>query len=127
MIFGIFSTSQPEIKSDNSALHSILNYCAQHFAGDIALEEVAKALHLNKYHISHLLNQKLGIGFSAYINALRVNKACKQPVSTDKKIAGISEESGFGSIRSFNRAFAQITDMTPQEYRRLHIRKSKSY
>ena len=37
--------------------------------------------------------------------------------NTDKKIADISEEVGFGSIRSFNRAFLDIIKETPQKYR----------
>jgi transcriptional regulator GlxA family with amidase domain len=117
---------KPQIRSDNSALHSILNYCSQNFVTDITLEDVARALHLNKYHISHLLNQKLGIGFSAYINTLRVDKACKQLTESDRNIADISEEAGFGSIRSFNRAFSQIMRMTPLEYRRQYRSKSKN-
>lgn len=117
---------KPQIKSDDSTLHSILNYCTQEFTDDIKLENVAEALHLNKYHISHLLNQKLGIGFSAYINTLRVDKACEQLAESDKNITAISEEAGFGSIRSFNRAFAQIMHMTPLEYRRQFVRKEIS-
>lgn len=114
---------KPQIKTDNSTIHAVLNFCAQNFTGNITLEDVAQALHLNKYHISHLLNKKLGIGFSAYISTLRVDKACRQLADGDKTIADISEESGFGSIRSFNRAFAQIMHMTPLEYRRQYNRK----
>lgn len=114
---------RPQIKSDNSTIHAILHFCTQNYANDLTLEDVAQALHLNKYHISHLLNKKLGIGFSAYINTLRVDKACRQLSKTDKTIADISEESGFGSIRSFNRAFSQIMHITPQEYRRQFERK----
>lgn len=117
---------KPQIKCDDSTIHSILNYCTQKFTGEINLENVAEALHLNKYHISHLLNQKLGIGFSTYINTLRVDKACKQLAESGKNIADISEEAGFGSIRSFNRAFSQIMHMTPLEYRRQFRREEKT-
>lgn len=105
------------IKSDNSTLHSILNYCNLNYATDITLDDAAEALHLSKYHISHLFNNKLGIGFNTYVNTLRVDKACDLLEETDKKTADISEETGFGSIRSFNRAFLQIMDMSPQQYR----------
>ena len=108
---------KPRIKSDNATLQNILNYCEQNFENDLTLENVAESLHLNKYHISHILNQKLSISFSAYVNSLRIVKACDLLENTNKKTSDISEEVGFGSIRSFNRAFMSILKTTPLKYR----------
>lgn len=108
---------KPRIKTDNSTLQSILDFCTENFTEDITLEDVSNNLHLSKYHISHLLSQKLGINFSSYINMLRIDKACDLLRETNKKTADISEEVGFGSIRSFNRAFIKITNITPIKYR----------
>lgn len=120
-VFGILAKSfdlKPRIKSDNKTLQSVLNYCNEKFKSDITLDEISEELHLSKYHISHLFNSKLGIGFNTYINTLRINTACEMLEGTDKKTADISEETGFGSIRSFNRAFLQITGMSPLQYRK---------
>ena len=110
----------PRIKTDNSTLQAVLAFCAEHFSEDITLDSVSESLHLSKYHISHLLNQKLGISFSSYINMLRIDKACDLLEETDKKTADISEEVGFGSIRTFNRAFLQISGITPLKYRSMY-------
>lgn len=107
----------PRIKTDNSTLQSILTFCMENFTEDITLDVVSENLHLSKYHISHLLSQKLGISFNLYINMLRIDNACDLLEDTAKKTADISEEVGFGSIRSFNRAFLQITGTTPLKYR----------
>lgn len=108
----------PRIKiENNSTLQSVLTFCADNFTENINLDTVAKNLYMSKYHISHLLTQKLGINFNTYLNMLRVDKACDLLENTNKKAADISEEVGFGSIRSFNRAFSQITNMTPLKYR----------
>ena len=107
----------PRIKTDNSTLQAVLAFCAEHFYEDITLDSVSESLHLSKYHISHLLNQKLGISFNSYINMLRIDKACDLLEETDKKTADISEDVGFGSIRTFNRAFLQISGITPLKYR----------
>ena len=48
---------------------------------------------------------------------LRVSAACELLLETRGRIADISEEVGFGSIRSFNRAFLKIMGRTPKEYR----------
>ncbi len=108
---------KPRIKTDNSTLQAILTFCSDNFTEEISLDDISHKLHLSKYHISHLLSSKLGISFNSYLNMLRVNMACDLLEATDKKTADISEEVGFGSIRSFNRAFLQITGITPLKYR----------
>lgn len=105
------------IKSDNATLQSVLNYCTENFSSELTLDNVAKALHISKYHISHLLNNKLGIGFNNYLNTIRINAACSLLRNTNQKVAEISEEVGFGSIRSFNRAFLKIMNISPLIYR----------
>ncbi|MBQ4119360.1 MAG: helix-turn-helix transcriptional regulator [Clostridia bacterium] len=107
----------PRIKTNNTTLQSVLNYCTKNFSNDLTLDILAEDLHISKFHISHLLNQKLGISFSAYLNNIRVHKACSLLNNSQNKISDISEEVGFGSIRSFNRAFKSVMNMTPIEYR----------
>lgn len=108
----------PRIKSNDATLQNVVNYCSLNFTRELTLDDIAADLHLSKYHISHLLNKKLGISFTGYINILRVNNSCDLLRKTNKSIASISEEVGFGSIRSFNRVFAQIMNMTPCDYRK---------
>lgn len=108
---------KPRIKTNNTTLQEVLNYCSSNFANNITLDDVAEQIHLSKYHISHLFNDKLGLSFNNYLNSLRINTACDLLEDTDKKMADISEEVGFGSIRSFNRAFQDTMNMSPLEYR----------
>ena len=107
----------PRIKTNNTTLQSVLDYCTQNFSSDLTLDILAENLHISKFHISHLLNQKLGISFSTYLNNIRVHRACFLLNNSDYKISDISEDVGFGSIRSFNRAFKSVMNMTPLEYR----------
>jgi len=111
-------------KSEN--LQKILNYCSQNFTDEISLGVVAEALHFSKYYISHLLNQKLNIGFSKYINTLRINEAMQLMQQGEENITFISESVGFGTIRSFNRAFMQIANTTPSAYCR-QCKETKNY
>ena len=106
------------VSSDNTTLQNIFKYCSDNFAGKITLKDVSDNLHISRYHISHILNSKVGIGFSEYINTLRINRACELLEETDKKTTEISEEVGFGSIRSFNREFLEQLGITPLKYRK---------
>ncbi len=108
-------------RQHNSAtLHSILHYCENHFREELSLDTAAETLHISKYYISRLLNDRVQLGFSDYLNTLRINEACiLLETDRERKIADISEEVGFGSIRSFNRAFQKVMKMTPAAYKKL--------
>lgn len=110
-------TLRPLTLSDNLTVHSVLDYCTRMRAGKITLDSAARDLHLSKYYISHVLNQKIHLGFNEYVNTLRIDAACDSLKETDKKIADISEDVGFGTIRSFNRSFKRLMNMTPNKYR----------
>lgn len=101
----------------NNTVTDLLGYCASNFTQPLTLDTVADALHISKYHISYIFNNKLGLPFNTYLNNLRLNYACELLKNSDGKIADISEESGFGSLRSFNRAFLSTLGVTPYQYR----------
>lgn len=117
-------TLSPALTTDNSTLREILEYCSSHYTEKISLDTVASELHISKYYISRLINTKLNLGFNDYINMLRVNAACDMLAENNKKIADISEDVGFGAIRSMNRSFKQMMNMTPLEYRNMKINES---
>lgn len=108
----------PVPMSDHTTLHSILEFCSTHYSEELSLDYVAGSLHLSRCYVSHLFSKKLSLGFNDYVNMLRTREACYLLQYTDKKISDISEEVGFGSIRSFNRAFLKNIGVTPAEYRK---------
>lgn len=119
----IMSLILPKLKlktvdtENNSAFYNIIDFCTHNFKEELTLDLVAEKLHLSKYYISHLINKKLKQNFNEYINNLRIAEACNLLRETDIKIADISEEVGFGTIRSFNRAFKLVMSISPAEYR----------
>ena len=102
---------------NNSVFFNIIDFCTHNFKDDITLDIVAEELHMSKYYISRLINNRLKQNFNEYINNLRISEACNLLRVTDAKIADISEDVGFGTIRSFNRAFKLVMGMSPAEYR----------
>lgn len=102
----------------SGATRAIIRYCSAHFAEDLSLSSLEEALHLNKYYVSHLFSQKLGISFHDYINSLRVSEACRLLLNTEKSITQISEGVGFNTLRTFNRAFTKQLGISPSQYRK---------
>lgn len=104
-------------ETSSDTVQSILRYCSENYQQDLTLESVAAELHISKYHISHLFSQKIRIGFSDFINMLRVQEACRQ-LKQGVGITQASVQAGFNSIRSFNRVFLKQTGMTPLKYQK---------
>ena len=107
-----------EVQSgDYKVLGAIMNYCSKNFDKDLTLDILEHDLHLNKYYISHIINNKLHIGFNEYINSLRVSNACRHLEKSELTVTEISEAVGFNTLRTFNRAFMKQIGCTPTQYR----------
>lgn len=102
-------------KLDIATTGQIVKYCVDHFREPLSLEDISAALHISKYHISHIFTKEIKTGFNSFINTLRVNDACEK-LKSGASITDAALESGFSSIRTFNRAFLAIRQMTPRQY-----------
>ncbi len=105
---------------DENTLKRIISYCYENYRSDISLSSAAKTLGVSEYYISHVFNGKLGTGFKEYINALRVNDACRMLRDGEMTVTEVASESGFSTPRTFNRCFLAAKGVTPREYRRAH-------
>ncbi|MBE6702474.1 MAG: AraC family transcriptional regulator [Ruminococcaceae bacterium] len=107
------------VPDDSHALKTIVNYCAKNYTSDLSLSLLENELHISRYYISHLFSDKLQIGFNDYVNSLRVSFACNYLRYSDRSVTEISDLVGFGTLRTFNRAFLKQMGRTPSEYRRM--------
>lgn len=103
---------------DTTTASEIIKYCTEHYKEKLSLETLEKALHINKYYISHVINGKIGTSFNGYVNSLRINEATRLLRESDKTVKEISAEVGFGTVRSFDRAFRSVKGETASEYRK---------
>lgn len=106
------------VPGDSHALKAIVNYCAKNYTADLSLSLLESELHISRYYISHLFSDKLQIGFNDYVNSLRVSFACNYLRHSDLSVTEIGILVGFGTLRTFNRAFQKQMGKTPSEYRR---------
>ena len=113
------------VPDDSHALKSIVTYCAKNYTRDLSLALLESELHISRYYISHLFSDKLQISFNDYINSLRVSFACNYLRHSDKSVTEISDLVGFGTLRTFNRAFLKQMGRTPSEYRRTRREESQ--
>lgn len=107
----------PRDNTTIGAVNQILVFCRNNYKNQITIEKISSELFLSKSYISHIFSDKLKIGFRDYINILRINEAERLLNESELSITDISELCGFGSIRSFNRAFYKYHNIPPKKFR----------
>lgn len=96
----------------------VLEYCQQHYLEPISTEQIATALGVGRFHVSRTFNNILQTSFPTYINGLRLNDAIRLLVKTRLPVTDIALQSGFSSIRTFNRIFTDHFGFSPSQCRK---------
>ena len=108
----------------STSVAETFKYLSEHFRENITLKDVSKAIGYSESHISHSLPNVTGLNFRGVLNSMRITHAKALLMNTNANIAVVSVECGFGSERSFHRAFQATTGMTPSDYKQIYIQKS---
>lgn len=116
-----------ELKHDKNSIRltPALDYVREHYSEKISVSELSEIVHVCDDRVIRLFKEVTGRTPVEYIMSLRIEKALKLLSSTDKSIAEIADESGFGSDTYMTRTFRQRLNLTPGEYRRKASKTSK--
>jgi len=102
---------------DEKFMKKTLKYIEHNFMHDISLDGLAKELGYDYNYTSNLFSKVFCRLFLSFVNDYRINYAKHLLVNTDDTITTIATACGYDSIRSFNRNFIKLANMTPSEYR----------
>lgn len=98
---------------NDSLINGIIEYVDKNFRECISLESMSEALGYEPHYLSRYFHSKIPLHFSKYVNLYRVDMATYLLLHTDLPITEIALQSGFQSIRSFNRVYLELTGKTP--------------
>jgi AraC-like DNA-binding protein len=88
---------------------------------DLTIGGLAQHVGLPEHRLRRLINGELGHrNFAAFVNARRIaaaKLALRDPRQARTSISAIAYELGFGSLGPFNRAFKDMTGVTPSAWR----------
>lgn len=104
--------------NSGDVLYRAMTYLHEHYVEPITRKQLASALGYNESYISHIFSDILHTTLTDYLLQLRLDKATNLMANTQLTISSIAMQAGFGSIRSFNRAFLKTMGCTPKEYRK---------
>ena len=104
------------VKKD--VLYQAMHYMSQNLAAPLNICGTARALGINSYYLSHVLNERLHMGFRAYLNALRIERARRYLRVSSRSIEDIAAACGFANLRTFDRVFFERCGCTPRDFRK---------
>ncbi len=116
-LININNTNKNHRLSNLYRMQEALDYLEHNYMNDINLSKLANNLNLSTFHFSRIFKSIYGMNFRPFLNTIRVEKAVNLIINTDMPITDIALECGFGSIRSFNRAFKDINGKVPSDLR----------
>jgi AraC-like DNA-binding protein len=88
---------------------------------ELTLNIFSKKLKIPVHHLSYILNEKMGLGFSDLVNQHRVEEAkrkLKCHTLQNIKIENIGYECGFNSKATFYRVFKKFCNQSPSEFQK---------
>lgn len=105
-------------KSDKaSLLTKIFSFVESEFKEDCSLKNLAASIGYDYAYLSSYFKKTVGISFNEYVIYVRLSHACYSLKNSSLPIVQCAYDSGFTSLRTFNRNFKECYGVTPAEFR----------
>lgn len=104
-------------KESLSSFQVVTDYIAGHLDADLSLDALSRELYLNKFYLSHLIQENSGLSLHRYITKKRL-AACLDAMQGGERIGETSGRFGFQNYSSFYRAFLKEYKCSPSVYLR---------
>ena len=105
-------------KSD--VIIEITEYIKGHYMDKIRLSDMADKYNYSLSHMSRKFSEETGMGFSEYLQRIRIEQSCRMLENSDRKIGQIASLCGYENIKFFNKVFKDTLKLTPREFKSLY-------
>lgn len=103
--------------SKKSRFALVIEYVDNHYRDpELTLTDLANTFTYTPKYLSHIFSEYMGVGFTKYINTLRVQYACKLMEEGATSVAEVASSCGFADPMYFSRLFKHHTGFSPQAF-----------
>ena len=106
------------VHAHQPAIERVIRHILQHFHQPIPLRHVLHLAGMSKATFARQFRRHAGRPFSAFVNQVRLDHACRELVGSGVSVSEAAFASGFNSLSYFNRTFRNAHQCSPKEYRR---------
>ena len=104
-------------RGDAERIDRVCRHLTEHYTDRVPLAEAARVAHLSIPAFSRFFKVRTGRTLVAYLNELRVGRACRALIETDRPVSDIAFDSGFNNLSNFNRRFRDAKGLSPRAFR----------
>ena len=101
---------------NKSLLDKIFLFINENFTENCSLTTIAEHIGYNPSYISRYFKSCVGISLCDYVNIVRLGNVCYLFENANDTILNYALNSGFDSLRTFNRNFKKFYGVSPKEY-----------
>lgn len=91
-------------------------YMQQHYAELVSLDDIAEALHVSGYYLSHVFSAESGFTLFSYLTNLRMERAASLLLEGDLNVSQVSRAVGYRSPNYFSKVFRKRYGCSPREF-----------
>ena len=112
----VYRPSVEPVESARAAIARACDYLHAHYAGDVALKDLAAIANLSRFHFCRVFSKTVGVSPSTYQIQLRIAQARKL-LAQGLPILTVATATGFYDQSHFGRHFKRHVGTTPGNYR----------
>ena len=113
----VLSAKPLEQKVVDGRVREVMHFIKNHLTEDIAVTDVAQALHLSPKQINRLLQKEFMLNCSEYIEKKKAERAKDLLAFTDMRLDEIATAIGYANSFSFSKFFKRVEGMPPGLFR----------
>ncbi len=99
-------------------INRVCELVSRKFKEGITQSEAARTARMSAPSFSRFFRRATNRTFRAFLNEVRVGHASQMLLETDRTVAEVCYDSGFGNLSNFNRQFLKLRKASPRAYRR---------
>ncbi len=123
-LIGCVPLTVHRLKHGNLLVQAV-HYMYKNFDQNLTLEEVAMVAKLSTSYFSRLFKSEMGVGFTEYLNNIRINEGKKKLKFSQLSLAEIAISCGFADQSYFTKIFKRHLGVSPGRYRQACQKQNK--
>jgi len=122
LLSGVEDLESKKFLSVNTAyvkrVEQVYQIIQKEYQNDLSTRRMAVELSMTESSFCRFFKNATGKTFKAALTEVRIEKASALLLHSDLSVASIASQCGFNNISLFNRFFKELTEKTPNNYRR---------
>ena len=108
---------EEEEKPNPAVVNRMLEYIRLHCFEKLDWNSLSLALGYTGDYLSRQFHSHMKCSFRQYIHLLRMDRACRELLSSEKPVQQIASECGYGNVKFFSTVFLKTEGLSPTAYR----------